>query len=296
MTHLSTATLLQLSKIIHDRAGLVIGTDKGYLLRNRLEPVLKEFELGGYEALATELQSVGPRARLFERVIDAMTTKETAFFRDSWFFEALASKVLPERIDKVLGGHSRRHQLRIWSSATATGQEAYSLAMLVCELAGKSDLAGKTDLAGGRQQVTVFASDISSEAVRTGEAGRYTDAEIGRGIAGTRFTRHLVRDGKGWVVAEPVRRLVRFRAINLLHVPNDIGHFDLILCRNVLIYFDDQTRRQVCAALSARLHEGGWFGIGSAESLHGISGAMTPVPLGRAVMYRAAAGAGDIEG
>jgi chemotaxis protein methyltransferase CheR len=290
MMELSAATLLQLSKIIHDRAGLVIGTDKGYLLRNRLEPVLREFELEGYEALAKELQSVGPRARLFERVIDAMTTKETAFFRDSWFFDALASKVLPERIEQVLGGHSRRHQLRIWSSASATGQEAYSLAMLVCEL------AGKTELAGGRQQVTVFASDISSEAVRTGEAARYTDAEIGRGIAGTRFTRHLVRDGKGWVVAEPVRRLVRFRAINLLHIPGDVGQFDLILCRNVLIYFDDQTRKRVCVALSATLHEGGWFGIGSAESLHGICGALAPITLGRAVLYRAAARRGDGEG
>jgi chemotaxis protein methyltransferase CheR len=173
--------------------------------------------------------------------------------------------------------------VRIWSAGTSTGQEAYSLAMIVREYLGSPD-ARPRKLNDG--DFAIVACDISGEAIDAAKTGLYSQLEVERGLTETRMRRYLQRHGDGWTVGEQLRRLVQFRTFNLLRSPAELGTFDLILCRNVLIYFDEATRAQVCRNICGALRAGGWLAIGSAESLYGTAQALEQTRFGRAFLYR----------
>ena len=277
--HLSPQTLLALTSLIHDWIGLVIGPDKTYLIRHRLEPVIREHSLEGFDDLLARVKGTN-RTRLRDAVIDAITTKETSFFRDPWFFEVIGRQILPERISHHHAAGRGRRRLRIWSAGSSTGQEAYSLAMLVRELIDASDNRL------GEDHFSIVASDISGAAVESARQGKYTRAEVDRGVSAPRLANHFQHRGDHWIVKEPIKRLVDFRKVNLLDLPSDLASFDLILCRNVLIYFDAETQKQVCQSLAQALYDGGTMALGSAESLYGKVKRLNSVKFGRAVVYQ----------
>lgn len=275
---LSQQSFQELARLVHRLCGLVIGDDKAYLVRHRLEPVVRGCGLDSFDSFMERLQS-RTGAHLHDAIIEAITTKETSFFRDPWLFDAILKHVLPERAAELKRSPERRC-LRLWSVGTATGQEAYSLAMLIREFID----AGGEGLRDN--QFAVLASDISAEAIKVAKAASYSRTEVSRGIPEQRLDRHFHHRGNHWHVADALRSLVQFRRFSLLDMPADLGPFDIILCRNVLIYFDDPTRKRVCRDLHRLLHRGGWLALGSAESLYGIDSGFETIKHGRAVLYR----------
>jgi chemotaxis protein methyltransferase CheR len=283
---LSRQTFQELTRLIHRLCGLVVGQDKMYLVRHRLEPLVRSQGMDGFEGLLQRLQT-RTGASLHEAIIEAITTKETSFFRDHGLFHAVEKHVLPECVALLKDPGGRRQRIRFWSAASSTGQEAYSLAMLIRDFV-------QTDASGGlhENQFNILASDISAEAIETAKAGRYTLSQVNRGLSDEQIHRHFHHRGDSWILSDPVRRLVSFRQFNLLHSSADLGAFDVILCRNVLIYFDEPTRKRICRALYGNLHEGGWLALGAAESLYGVDDRLETVKFGRTLLYRKRRGSG----
>lgn len=281
---LSLSAFNDVRKAVHDLCGIVIADDKQYLVKSRLEPILRSNGLASYDALVQRLNQ--PNAlTLQDQVIEAITTKETSFNRDGHPFDELRRTVLPE-LANLLNERKRSARLfypkaRIWCAAAATGQEAYSVAIAVTEF-----LATRPGIGLTVDDFPILASDISSIALATAREGRYTTAELGRGITPDQRDRYFRQDSGAWAVDASLRRMVKFRRLNLVQTLPNLGTFDLILCRNLLIYFDDATRRRLCQALLAALNPRGMLLIGAAESLYGVSDAFTAERFGSTVVHR----------
>jgi chemotaxis protein methyltransferase CheR len=275
---LTEPTFHELTRIIHRLTGLVIGKDKSYLVKHRLAAVARSFGCDTYEALTRELNAANS-GRLHDALIEAITTKETCFFRDHWFFEALQEFVLPDCAAVLSNSGGARQRIRIWSAASSTGQEAYSLAMILREMQGLS-------AASLWEKVAILASDISAAAIAQGREGSYTENEIHRGVSDARLRRHFRRADDRWRIDQTLRPIVHFRRMDLLHLPADMTSFDLVLCRNALIYFNEEARQRICSRLYNLVEPGGWLGLGSAESLYGLEDRFEMVRHGRAVFYR----------
>jgi len=278
--HLSPETLTQLTALIRQWTGLALGSDKAYLIRHRLAPVVRSCGFAGFDDLLLRLQATSAgSSKLQDAVVEAITTKETSFFRDPWLFDALLQNVLPELVRQAV---SSRRRVRIWSAGTSTGQEAYSLAIIVREF-----LYGSTRPNEFRDaDISLLASDISGEAIDVARTGLFSQSEVAKGLSEARQRRFLAHNGDARLMNESLRKLVQFRVANLLRPSPEPGPFDLILCRNVLIYFDEPTRASVCRSLHSALRGGGWLVIGSAESLYGMSEGWEAVKFGRAFVYR----------
>jgi chemotaxis protein methyltransferase CheR len=280
---LTPDTFRDISKVVHDLCGIVIAPDKQYLVVSRLEPVLERNGLPSYESLVQGLKrSHSPELK--EQVIDAITTRETSFNRDGHPFEELRRSILPELAGRVLQKRAAMRFLsvkcRIWCTAVATGQEAYSVAMTVSDF-----LASRPGLGLTLDDFPILATDISQGALTAAREGRYTTAELGRGISPeqrARFFRHIQG---GWVVVDTLRRGIEFRRLNLVQPLPNLGTFDLILCRNLLIYLDDAARRRLCQALHHALNPGGFLIIGAAESIYGVTNAFSAQRIGSTVLH-----------
>jgi chemotaxis protein methyltransferase CheR len=280
MMELSQQTMQGLSELIHRLCGLVLGPDKAYLVRHRLAPLLQSEGFASFDQLLERLKSRGG-GRLHDAIIEAITTKETSFFRDPAYFEAINKTVLPECLFALQPNTRMRHRIRIWSAGCSTGQEPYSMAMLIRDV-----LAGDSADDAKKSPFSILATDLSAEALTFAKDGCYTQADVARGLSGAMLARHFHRRGKHWVVHESLQHLVQFRRFDLLGSPAAFGAFDLILCRNVLIYFDESTRRAVCAEFYRALQPGGWLVLGAAESLYGIRHRLESIKLGQAILYR----------
>lgn len=269
---------------VHELCGLAIAEDKQYLVKTRLEPVLECNSLASYAALVQRLRR--PDCLLLkDQVIEAITTNETSFNRDGHPFEELRRRILPELASRLIerrnSGFSTSPQSRIWCAAVATGQEAYSVGMAVVDFLrtrNSKDLAAK--------DFPIVASDISGQALAIAKAGRYSQAEIDRGVTAEQRARHFRQEQGSWCIDPTIRRTIEFRRLNLVRGLPDVGAFDLILCRNLLIYFDQPTRERLCRALCTALHPQGILMIGAAESLFGVTRELTLETLGKTVVYR----------
>jgi chemotaxis protein methyltransferase CheR len=231
--------------------GVVLADAQSYLLEPRLAPVAKQYGMTLVDFVNAAAVSA-PQSTLGMALIDAMTTHETMFFRDPPFWKALHDVVLPRLVE----GNSR--PLRIWSAACSTGQEAYSLAMLIDE----SFSAACADL-------MIQATDVSVPAVERGRAGVYSTLEVNRGLGAVRLQRHFEQASGGFVVNEGLRKRVTWSTHNLLGAGLDPTQCDMVLCRNVLIYFGDTDRELVIKRLFAATRSGGVIGVGTTESLLG---------------------------
>lgn len=258
---LSVADFTVIADLVHARSGIVLGRDKAYLVESRLEPIVRSMRLGGLAELSARLRT-RPDGALVNEVVDAMTTNETLFFRDDKPFRHLREQAIPAL-------HASRppgQPLRIWSAASSSGQEPYSLAMTVLD-----------SLLGARS-VQILGTDISAIQVARARAGLYTEFEIRRGLPPDRLARHFVKEQAGWRVVDQVRQMVEFKLWNLLDDLRPLGQFDLVFCRNVLIYFDLPTKRRVLEAIWSRLRPGGLLYLGGAETTFGVSDRFSPVP------------------
>ena len=277
--HLSRATFDGLRKVVYQHCGLVVPDDKEYLIRNRLDSVVKQRSLSGLDELCDRLVRSGDQS-LVESVIDAVTTQETSFFRDPHVFEALASEVVPRLATESRATHGR---LRIWSAGVSTGQEAYSLAMLAHEF-----VLGPRNVSLSNNAFSILGSDISTAALRVAQSGTYEARDLKRGVSPARARQFFEPTAGKYRVRETIGRQVEFRRVNLAESFTSLGEFELICCRNVLIYFDESTRQRICRQFHSMLTEGGRLILGSAENLYGISSDFVSMPLGEALIYRKA--------
>jgi chemotaxis protein methyltransferase CheR len=283
--HLSRQTYDELRQAIHRLCGLVLGEDKAYLVRHRLGPLARASGCRSFEEFGERLRRPGASA-LRDEVVEAITTGETSFFRDAHPFDAFRRHLLPEMAERArrrpMTGQPR---VRLWSVACSTGQEPYSLAMLVHDFVRARPAAGLTE-----QDFHILATDVSARVLAVAATGEYGRREVARGLTPGQVARHFVPRGHHWVLRDEVRRLVEFRRVNLVQPLAGLGTFDGIFCRNVLIYFDEPTRRRVCAQLDALLDDGGWLVLGAAENLYGISDRFEAVSLGATLVYRKRSG------
>ncbi|RZJ97890.1 MAG: protein-glutamate O-methyltransferase CheR [Brevundimonas sp.] len=243
------------------RSGLVLTPAKDYLLRSRLEPLVRAEKMSDLCDLIGRIR-MAPTGALAQKAVDAMATHESYFFRDGAPFEQLRAKLLPALIER-----RRSHRrLRILSAACSSGQEPYSLAMLMIEQAA---------LMPGFH-IDILATDMADAILERARTGWYSDFEVSRGLSAERQARFMVRDGQGFRVTDAVARMVRFRRHNLLEGTTGLGRFDLILCRNVLIYFDPARKAWVLERLAEALEPDGALMLGSAETVVGLNSVFSP--------------------
>jgi len=259
-----------LRALLKQRSGLYLGPDKRYLVDSRLGMLCRRRGISSIAVLVQALRQ-GQDPALEAAVVEAMTTNETLFFRDSTPFDLFRNVLLPEK--RAENAASRT--LRIWCAAVSTGQEAYSLAMIIDDLA--PDLAGWT--------IEILGTDISEEVLAKARRGIYSQFEVQRGLPVQMLLRHFSQIGDTWQISERIRSMVELKPHNLLEPSARFGQFDIIFCRNVLIYFDVETKAKVMAELSQRLTPEGAFVLGAAETVIGITTTIAPDKLQRG-LYR----------
>ncbi|HVP84982.1 MAG TPA: protein-glutamate O-methyltransferase CheR [Rhizomicrobium sp.] len=260
-----------IAAFLKERSGLIITPDKTYLLEARLVPLGRKYNLAGLSALIDALKT-GTQTKLADEVVDAMTTNETSFFRDKNPFDQLRKTIIPQMME--LRGAAK--SLRIWSAACSTGQEPYSLAMML-----KDEFP-----ALAAWKIDIVATDISPSVLDRAREGTYSTFEVQRGLPIQLLVRHFEQIGENWRIKPDLRRMIDFRAANLLADMSNLGLFDIVLCRNVLIYFDQPTKSRILEAISRRLTPHGALILGGAESVFGLSDRLGSFPGLRGVYCR----------
>jgi len=269
---LSDDDFAYISRLLKENSGLIVTPDKAYLINTRLKPIVERNGLATVSALVRQMKS-GRLLSLKDEVVDAMTTNESLFFRDTKPFHALIEMMLPELCER---GKSR--PIRIWCAAASTGQEPYSIAMLLEDNARRF---------GGRD-ISIFATDLSQAALRRARMGEYTAFEVGRGMPADVLQRHFTKtESNHYVVSPKVRSRVTFRTRNLLEPFDSLGNFDIIFCRNVLIYFDRPTKADVLNRMARILPQEGFLVLGGPETTLGLSDAFVRHPTWRNIYNKA---------
>jgi chemotaxis protein methyltransferase CheR len=265
---LSPVAFETLASLLKTKSGLIIGTDKLYLLETRLANIVKREKLADMNALAERLRRPGSDV-LARDVIEAMTTNESFFFRDEKPFMHFRSQALPRLVAARPAGST----LRVWSAASSSGQEAYSLAMIVAE---------STAVLGGRK-VEIVGTDIARDQLARAREGVYSQFEVQRGLPVQMLMRYFRKDESSWRVADTIRAMAQFREFNLLSDLRSLGRFDIVFCRNVLIYFDQPTKARVLEAVAGLMPPDGMLYLGGAETVLGITSKFAPMPNERGV-------------
>jgi len=261
----------EVAALVQRRAGIVLTDDKGYLLETRLGPVLQRFGIASLAALGEKLRAM-PGEALERAVTEALCTHESSFFRDGRPFDHLRG-LLPR-----LAASRAPAPLRVWSAACSTGQEAYSVAMLAVEVFG----------AEAARRVEILGTDISQDVVARAREGAFSQFEVQRGLPIRALMTYFTQEGARWRAGHGLRALVRFEQRNLLEPPTALGRFDVVFCRNVLIYFDAPTKTRVLEALARQLVPDGVLYLGAAETVIGLTDRLAPVPGERGVYGLAA--------
>ena len=239
--------------LVKTRLGIDLGPDKAYLLNSRLQSIANT---EGFEDVAALLQAVRvrPDPRFVDAAVEALTTNETLFFRDVVPFEQL--RVLLAK----LAAARPSAPIRIWCAACSTGQEPYSIAMLAEEESPR--------LLGAR--VEILATDVSPRCLEIARAGVYSQFEAQRGLSIQRLARHFEQNGAGWVIKPALRAMVTWKRLNLMENFRGVGQFDIVFCRNVLIYFERQTKREILTRIATQMHDGATLFLGAAETTLGV--------------------------
>jgi chemotaxis protein methyltransferase CheR len=270
---LSSAAFETFATLLKSRSGLVIGPDKLYLLETRLAPILKREQLRDLAALAEKLRSPANET-LIKQVVEAMTTNESFFFRDDKPFVHFRNQALP----RLLAARGAGAPLRIWSAASSTGQEAYSIAMILTECRA----------AVGNRKIEIIGTDLARETLNRAREGQYTQFEVQRGLPVQMLMRYFHKEENNWRISDAIRGMVQFREWNLLTDLRPLGRFDVVFCRNVLIYFDQPTKTRVLEAVAQQMPGDGLLYLGGAETVLGITSRFAPMPAERGVYGLAA--------
>src|ERR1700730_3214610 len=265
-----------LRKLLKERSGLALPSDKQYLMENRLLPIVRRLGLASLGALVAKLRGAGAEALIAE-VVEAMTTNETFFYRDKIPFDNFSEAIVPA----LLAARADQRRIRIWCAAASTGQEPYSLAICLKEMG--------TRLAGWR--IDILATDLSLDVLAKASAGVYSQFEVQRGLPVRHLIKYFAQNGDTWQVCPEIRAMVQFRPFNLLHEFVQLGGFDVVFCRNVLIYFDLPTKLDILHRIARRLPADGYLVLGAAETVVRLTAAFKPLADRRGV-YALANGAG----
>lgn len=253
-----------LQQLLKSRSGIVLSPDKMYLVESRLMPVVRARGLAGLDELMQALRVRG-ETKLMGEVVDAMTTNESYFFRDIKPFEVFRETILPALVKarRSIG----RNRIRIWSAACSSGQEPYTLAMIL-----KEDEALVAGL-----QVEIVATDLSAHIIEKAKSGIYSQFEVQRGLPIQYLVKYFAQHGEQWQISKPIRDMVTVRPFNLLDDYRPLGTFDVVFCRNVLLYFDQATKTDILGRIAATLPPDGMLFLGGAESVLGLSDSFKPV-------------------
>ncbi|AGH98751.1 CheR family methyltransferase [Micavibrio aeruginosavorus] len=248
--------------LLKDKSGLSISPEKIYLLETRLAPVVQKWGHGTLDRMTQYLRMKRDEA-IIKDVVEAMTTNETLFFRDDRPFKHFRTVILPEMIKS----RANTRNLKIWSAACSSGQEPYSIAMTLEEAAFEKT-AWRFD---------ILATDIADSVLKQAQEGLYSHFEVQRGLPIQTIMKYFSQDGDRWRVKENLRKMIRFQKFNLLERMSSVGQFDIIFCRNVLIYFDEETKKKVLNGLMQQLAPDGYIFLGSSETVLGLSQNLKPV-------------------
>ncbi|MGP9819582.1 CheR family methyltransferase [Salinarimonas sp. NSM] len=263
-----------LRALLKSRSGLSLAPEKRYLVESRLGPVCRKHQIPGLAQLVQVLRG-GRNSAIETEVVEAMTTNETFFFRDKTPFDIFRDQLLP----KFAAARATQKRLRIWCAAASTGQEPYSLAMIVDEM--KPRLGGV--------QVEILATDLADEVLAKAKAGVYSQFEVQRGLPIQMLLKHFKQEGEQWRISPAIKSMVQFRPLNLIRDFSALGQFDIVFCRNVLIYFDQPTKADVLRRMSNALAADGALFLGAAETVIGLTAAFQPHPEHRGLYVPARA-------
>lgn len=252
-----------ISSLLLQRSGLVLNDDKAYLLESRLGPVARKHGLGAIGDIVAQLRA-RPGSPLEKDVVEAMTTNESFFFRDQKPFDQFKDIVLPQ----LLQARAAQRSIRIWSAACSSGQEPYTLAMLLKEQAAK--------LQGWR--IEIVATDLSTAILEKAKEGLYSQFEVQRGLPITMLVKYFTQAGDRWQISPELRSMVSYRTFNLLDDPRSLGRFDVVFLRNVLIYFDQPTKTKVLERVAKLMPADGYLYLGGAETVLGITDKFQVLP------------------
>jgi chemotaxis protein methyltransferase CheR len=272
---LATTSFDWVRALVHRESAIVLQPGKEYLVEARLLPIARQL---GMPDVTQFVESVRgrPDPDTTRRIVEALTTNETSWFRDGDPFTALTSTVLPE----LLAARGPAERLRIWSAACSSGQEPYTIAMLL-----------EDALPDAGSRVAITATDLSREMVERTRAGRFSQLEVNRGLPAAMLVRHFTRAGTEWEVAPALRRMVTVSACNLAAPLPPMGPFDVVYLRNVLIYFDLPTKQAILRRVRDLMRPDGWLFLGAAETTLGVDDRWERVVLGRSSAYRPVKGA-----
>jgi chemotaxis protein methyltransferase CheR len=251
-----------LRKLLKERSGLVLSDDKQYLVESRLLPLARKVGVAGLSELLAKLKA-GAAEALVVDVVEAMTTNESFFFRDKIPFDHFRQTIVPS----MLAARAKERRLRVWCAAASTGQEPYSLAICMREMAAQ--------LAGWR--IEIIATDLSLEVLEKAKAGIYSQFEVQRGLPIALLVKYFTQVGEMWQISPEMRAMVQYRPLNLLQNFASLGKFDVVFCRNVLIYFDQPTKIDVLERIARLLETDGYLVLGAAETVVGLTDSFKPV-------------------
>lgn len=257
-----------LRKLVQERSGLALGPDKQYLVESRLLPVARKIAVAGISGLVQKMKEPANESIIAE-VVEAMATNESLFFRDKLPFDHFRDTILPS----LLAARARQRRIRIWCAAASSGQEPYSLAMCLKEMGSR--------LAGWRMEI--LATDFSLDVLEKAKAGIYSQFEVQRGLPIQILVKYFSQIGDMWQIAPAIRAMVQYRPFNLLNDCARLGRFDVVFCRNVLIYFDQKTKIEVLDRLARVIEPDGYLVLGAAETVVGLTDSLKPIPDRRAL-------------
>ena len=267
MPLLSSSNFSFLQHHVQEATGIVLGTGKEYLLEARIAPLLAELHIESFDSLCATLKR-DPAGLASRRLVDAVTTNETLLFRDSATFEALRKEIVPGLL-----ANCRGRKLRVWSAAASSGQEAYSIAILLQEMNVPAS------------QVEIVGTDISSEILHKAKRGRFVQFEVNRGLPPKLLTKYFDLVGSEWHAKPQLRQMITFKQGDLRCITTGDGEFDLVLCRNVLIYFDHETKEQILNRLCNHMAPGGVLVLGCAETLINVCVPLQRLTAAQATFY-----------
>jgi chemotaxis protein methyltransferase CheR len=261
-----------IAKLVRDRSAIVLESSKAYLVESRLSPIARECGLETIGKLIEKLQEPNSQG-LTQKVVDAMTTNETSFFRDLHPFQALKTDIIPS----LIKARASERVLNIWSNACSSGQEVYSIAMLIKE--------NFPELGGWK--VRLVASDLSTKILERAKAGVFTQTEINRGLPIPLMLKYFSKQGIQWKLNDEIRSMVEFRTINLIETfPTAISQMDIVFLRNVLIYFSPETKSSILTRIRASLRSDGYLFLGGSETTMNLKVKFEKQQIGNAVYYQ----------
>ena len=256
---------------LESSCGIVLGDNKSYLVTSRLTRLMEELHLTSFGDLIKKLAA---DTRLRKRIMDAMTTNETSWFRDTYPYEILREQLLPELVKK------RVPRIKIWSAACSTGQEPYSISMIASEYMASNPGAMAAD------KIEIVGTDLSSKVLEHAKKGLYDITGLNRGLSAERKQRFFKQQDAHWQINDDIKRRISFREMNLMQNYTLLGKFDIIFCRNVLIYFSPELKRDILKRMAQALNKDGYLILGGSESISGYSESFELVRWKSGVVYR----------